>query len=193
MSRFLEADDGVALSPCVGLDSTTESCEHPVVSYLSLIVVCMASWKVAFFVAKWMALPRGSGFLLTGLLANAVSMLDNHSCQDQVTIGKTQLSVYFPLNYLCMSFIAYATGSELILERYRGFLKRIVITTSCIMILTFMVITFVLFGVLSTLDDIRMRWCLQQLHAQSPSERLKCRRPARPESARRGGGHGARL
>ena len=80
MSRFLEADDGVALSPCVGLDSITESCEHPVVSYLSLIVVCMASWKVAFFVAKWMALPRGSGFLLTGLLANAVSMLDNHSC-----------------------------------------------------------------------------------------------------------------
>ena len=43
-------------------------------NFASLLIVCFASWKVAAF-AQRLHLPRGSGFLLTGMLAG--SFLDS--------------------------------------------------------------------------------------------------------------------
>ena len=53
----------------------------------SLLVVCFASWKVAAFAQK-LHLPRGSGFLLTGMLAG--SLLDTMQGLDSAQ-GRTMI------------------------------------------------------------------------------------------------------
>lgn len=53
----------------------------------SLLVVCFASWKVAAF-AQMLHLPRGSGFLLTGMLAG--SLLDTMQGLDSAQ-GRTMI------------------------------------------------------------------------------------------------------
>ena len=54
---------------------------------VSLLVVCFASWKVAAFAQK-LHLPRGSGFLLTGMLAG--SLLDTMQGLDSAD-GRTMI------------------------------------------------------------------------------------------------------
>ena len=60
--------------------------ENPLVGYLTLGLTCMASWKIAFFVsdnARAISLPRGSGFLITGLIAGTFNLVKstNKICQ----------------------------------------------------------------------------------------------------------------
>ena len=54
--------------------------ENPIVGYLTLMLTCMASWKIAFFVsdnARAISLPRGSGFLITGLITGTFKCTDD--------------------------------------------------------------------------------------------------------------------
>ncbi len=95
------------------------------VQYCSLLVVCFASFKIAFFISTPPSqLPRGSGFLVVGLVAGLLGMVKNTQCQI-VLFGETKVSTYFPANYVCMAFIAYATGAELVIEKYRCMMRAV--------------------------------------------------------------------
>jgi len=124
-------------------------------SYLQLAVICMCSFKVAGFVASLpvISLPRGSGFLLTGMAANLAGMVTRSS--ERCLLARlegggaaTKIDVFLPVSYLSMAFIAYATGSECLLDRYRGHIKHVVLKTAMIMTVTFLVIFVALFGLL---------------------------------------------
>ena len=57
---------------------SSQTDENWAVGYLTLLVTCMASWKIAFFVSdnkRVISLPRGSGFLITGLLAGTFNVV----------------------------------------------------------------------------------------------------------------------
>ncbi|KAL1530861.1 hypothetical protein AB1Y20_001755 [Prymnesium parvum] len=124
------------------------------VGYLSLLVICMASWKIAALISdnkRGFSLPRGSGCLLTGLVAGTFRLVKatNRICQitvlshpDSQALDERQ-AVFFPVNYVCMAFIAYATGSELRIERYRKLFKKILIISSSIVLWVFCVVTAV--------------------------------------------------
>ena len=59
------------------------------------------------------------------------------------TVDDVELNVYFPINYVCMCFIAYATGSELIVRRYRKLYKKILKVT--LILSVFLCVSFPLF------------------------------------------------
>lgn len=111
-----------------------------IVPYCALFLVCFASFRFAGFVSQktgW--LPRGSGFLAVGLLAGVLKMVKNTDCVVTVlTNTDTFASVYFPLNYVSMAFIAYATGSEINAERYRKLFKRMLLGTLSISLSVFL-------------------------------------------------------
>ena len=109
-----------------------------VVNYASLFVTCIASYRIALFVAPLsigpISIPRGTGFMLVGMLAAGLRprMIKCAGATYPVfgggtadTVDDVELNVYFPINYVCMCFIAYATGSELIVRRYRKLYKKI--------------------------------------------------------------------
>ena len=113
-----------------------------VVNYASLFVTCIASYKIALFVAPLsigpISIPRGTGFMLVGMLAAGLRprMIKCAGATYPVwgggtadTVDDVELNVYFPINYVCMCFIAYATGSELIVRRYRKLYKKILKVT----------------------------------------------------------------
>ena len=63
--------------------------ENFLAGYLTLVVTCMASWKIAFFVSdnkRALSLPRGSGFLLTGLMAGTFGVVKASTKICQITI-----------------------------------------------------------------------------------------------------------
>ena len=62
-----------------------------------------------------------------------------------LTIDDVELNVYFPINYVCMCFIAYATGSELIVRRYRKLYKKILKVTLMVILSVFLCVSFPLF------------------------------------------------
>ena len=152
---------------------------------VSLLVVCFASWKVAAFAQK-LHLPRGSGFLLTGMLAGSLldtmqgldsadgrTMIKGISCKYVIFSG-SKFYMFFPVrprpapahamyphecaaaqpradararsqvNYICMSFIAYATGSELIYGRYKKLLKKMASITFMITLSIYVLCSVVL-------------------------------------------------
>ena len=76
----------------------------------SLLVVCFASWKVAAFAQK-LHLPRGSGFLLTGMLAGSLidtvqgldsaqgrTMIKGISCKYVIFSG-SKFYMFFPVRF----------------------------------------------------------------------------------------------
>ena len=100
--------------------------------------MCFASFRFAGFVSQhtgWV--PRGSGFLAVGLLAGVLKMVKNTDCVVTVLQTDTFASVYFPLNYVSMAFIAYATGSEINAKRYRKLFKRMLLGTLSISLCVF--------------------------------------------------------
>ena len=51
-----------------------------VVPYCALFIVCFASFKISFYVSDRTFLPRGSGFLIIGLIAGLLTMVKNPDC-----------------------------------------------------------------------------------------------------------------
>lgn len=52
--------------------------QNLVVGYVSLLVVCMASWKIADLISdnkRGFSFPRGSGFLITGMVAGTFRLV----------------------------------------------------------------------------------------------------------------------
>eukprot|EP00965_Chrysotila_dentata_P249928 6209154-Pleurochrysis_carterae.AAC.3 len=80
-----EAASGVASAAACSSETLTQVCEgldDYAVAYLQLLVVCFASFKMAFWMASLpvLSLPRGSGFLCTGLLASLSGMIYREKC-----------------------------------------------------------------------------------------------------------------
>ena len=134
-----------------------------VVNYASLFVTCIASYKIALFVAPLsigpISIPRGTGFMLVGMLAAGLRprMIKCAGATYPVwgggtadTVDDVELNVYFPINYVCMCFIAYATGSELIVRRYRKLYKKILKVTFVVIVCVFCCVCFPLFLLLNT-------------------------------------------
>ena len=129
-----------------------------VVNYASLFVTCIASYRIALFVAPLsigpISIPRGTGFMLVGMLAAGLRprMIKCAGATYPVfgggtadTVDDVELNVYFPINYVCMCFIAYATGSELIVRRYRKLYKKILKVTLMVILSVFLCVSFPLF------------------------------------------------
>ena len=65
---------------------------------------------------------------------------------------RDSLNMYFPINYVCMCFIAYATGSELIVRRYRKLYKKILKVTLMVILSVFLCVSFPLFLLLDAVS-----------------------------------------
>jgi len=143
---------------CDSTDRDNSDFEPWTVSYLKLAVVCMAAWRTAAIGVQLpgKSIPRGTGLLIAGLLASVAGMIfDRVAKVDLIMNARTgqynRPNIYFPVrqlppatnlrtarcanlcqrtqvNYMCMSFIAYATGAQLVMKNYRGLGKRIFVT-----------------------------------------------------------------
>ena len=63
--------------------------ESFIAGYLTLLITCMASWKIASFVSdnqRALSLPRGSGFLLAGLMAGTFGMVKATAKTCQISV-----------------------------------------------------------------------------------------------------------
>ena len=67
-------------------------------------------------------------------------LLAQVSCKMLIQSRDMLLTWHPQVNYVSMSFIAYATGSELVLDRYRGNLRRMVFSALSIMSCVFLIV-----------------------------------------------------
>ena len=102
-NRGMDLASGEAVQSCTGeLEASWCTGDEIVKAYFSAIVICMVAWKVANWIAL-VQLPRGSGFLLTGLVAKIAGMIYRSECyvMDVVTTKgmSTKLGVYEPVSW----------------------------------------------------------------------------------------------